>query len=75
MITGTTPPHDAIARPENSMTEFVALVAVGVLVVGLGVLVAAYVLTLVGWLVLRGIRRSGLTTLGASNGENRPARR
>jgi len=62
MLAGTTPPHDAVARSENSMTEFVALVALGVLLVGLGVLAAAYLLMVVGWLVLRGVWRSGLTT-------------
>lgn len=39
------------------MMEFVTLVALGVLVVGLGVWVAAWLLTAVGWLVFRGVRR------------------
>ena len=54
------------------MTEFVALVALGVLVVGLGVLAAAYLLTVAGWLVLRGVRRRGLTLTGTGSGKNRP---
>ena len=54
------------------MTEFVALVALGVLVVGLGVLTAAYLLTAVGWLVVREVRRSGLTRSGTCDGEHRP---
>ncbi|MBB3085476.1 hypothetical protein [Geodermatophilus sabuli] len=41
------------------MTEFVTLVALGVVVVGVGVLVAAYLLTAVVWLVARGVRRRG----------------
>jgi len=72
MLTGTTPPHVAVARSENSMTEFVALVALGVILVGLGVLAAAYLLMVVGWLVLRGVRRSGLTTSWTGDAENRP---
>jgi hypothetical protein len=43
MLAGITPPHDSVA-----------LVALGVIVVGLGVLAAAYLLTVVGWLVARG---------------------
>ena len=54
------------------MTEFVALVALVVLLVGLGVLAAAYLLMVVGLLVLRGVWRSGLTTLWTGNAENRP---
>jgi hypothetical protein len=71
MLTGTTPPQDAVARSEDSMTEFVALVAVGVIVVGLGVLVAACLLTGVGWLVLRRVRRGRPTTPRTNSGENR----
>jgi hypothetical protein len=56
------------------MTEFVTLVALGVLVVGLGVLAAAYLLTGVGWLVVRGVRRSGLARLGTRSGGHRPSR-
>jgi hypothetical protein len=56
------------------MTEFVTLVALGVLVVGLGVLAAAYLLTGVGWLVVRGVRRSGLARLGTRGGGHRPSR-
>jgi hypothetical protein len=41
------------------MTEFVTLVALGVLVVGFGVLAAAYLLTALGWLVVRVVRRGG----------------
>ena len=54
------------------MTEFVALVALGVLIVGLGVLAAAYLLTVVGWLVVRGVRRGELARHGTDNGEKRP---
>jgi len=54
------------------MTEFVTLVALGVLVVGLGVLAAAYLLTGVGWLVVRGVRRSWPARLGTSGGGHRP---
>jgi len=54
------------------MTEFVTLVALGVLVVGLGALGAAYLLTLVTWLVVRGLRRSRLTTYRTDDGEKRP---
>jgi len=53
------------------MTEFVTLVALGVLVVGLGVLAAAYLLTAVGWLVVRGVRRAGLARPGTRDGEHR----
>jgi hypothetical protein len=38
------------------MTEFVTLVALGVLFVGLGVLCAAALLTTVGWLLLQWVR-------------------
>jgi hypothetical protein len=54
------------------MTEFVALVALGVLVVGLGVLAAAYVLAAVGWLVARGVRRSRLGRIGTGRDRHRP---
>ncbi len=40
------------------MTDFGTLVALGVLVVGLGVLVAASLVTAVGWLVLLGVRHA-----------------
>ena len=63
--------HDAVAA-RSSMTEFVALVALGVLVVGLGVLAAASLLTTVGWLVVRGVRRSRLARHGTDGGEKRP---
>jgi hypothetical protein len=53
------------------MTEFVTLVALGVLVVGLGVLAAACLLTAAGWLVGRGIRRSGPVRPGTRDGEHR----
>jgi uncharacterized membrane protein YjgN (DUF898 family) len=53
------------------MAEFVTLVALGVLVVGLGVLAAAYLLTAVGWLVVRGIRHSRLARPQARDGEHR----
>ena len=54
------------------MSEFVTLVALGVLVVGLGTLAAAYLLTAVGWLVVRGVRRSGLVRPGTRDGQPRP---
>jgi len=54
------------------MTEFVALVALGVLVLGLGVLVASCVMMAVGWLVLRGVRRSGPPGPGTHDGADRP---
>ena len=54
------------------MTEFVAMVALGVLVVGLGVLATAYLLTAVGWLVVRGVRRSGPGRSGTDDGAQRP---
>jgi len=54
------------------MSEFVTLVALGVLVVGLGTLAAAYLLTAVGWLVVRGVRRSGLVRPGTREGQPRP---
>ncbi|MGY1725441.1 hypothetical protein ACI79J_00570 [Geodermatophilus sp. SYSU D01062] len=41
------------------MTEFVALVAAGVVVVGLGVLAAGSVLTAVGWTAVRLVRNGG----------------
>jgi hypothetical protein len=52
------------------MTEFVSLVALGVLVVGLGVLAVACLLTALGWLVVHGVRRSGPS--GTRDGEHRP---
>jgi hypothetical protein len=72
MLTSTAPPSRAVVHSESSMTEFVILVALGVLVVGLGVLVAAYLLTAVGWLVVRRIRRSGLAESGTRQGDHRP---
>jgi hypothetical protein len=54
------------------MAEFVTLVAIGVLVVGLGVLAGAYVLTAVGWLVVRGVRHGRLASPGTRDGEHRP---
>jgi hypothetical protein len=54
------------------MTEFVTLVALGALVVGLGVLVAAYLLAAVGWLVVRGVRRGGRTGPGTRGGRHWP---
>jgi hypothetical protein len=56
------------------MTEFVALVALGVLVLGLGALVVSCVMTAVGWLVLRGVRRSGPLGSGMRDGADRPVR-
>ena len=56
------------------MTEFVALVALGVLVLGLGVLVVSCVMTAVGWLVLRGVRRSGPLGPGMRDGADHPVR-
>ena len=53
------------------MMEFVSLVALGALVVGVGVLAAAYLLTAVGWLVLRGVRHGLLTRPGTRDGEHR----
>jgi hypothetical protein len=53
------------------MTEFVTLVALGVLVVGLGVLAAAYLLTTVGWLVFREVRRGLLARTGTHDGQHR----
>jgi hypothetical protein len=66
-------PHrrTAVARSESSMMEFVSLVALGALVVGVGVLAAAYLLTAVGWLVLRGVRHGLLTRPGTRDGEHR----
>jgi hypothetical protein len=54
------------------MAEFVSLVALGVLVVGLGVLAAAYLLTAAGWLVVRGIRHGGSAGTRTHDGERRP---
>ena len=54
------------------MTEFVTLVVLGVLVVGLGVLAAAYLLTAVGWFVVRRVRRSGQTGPGTRDGRHWP---
>lgn len=54
------------------MTEFVTLVVLGVLVVGLGVLVAACLLTAVGWLMARAVRHNGPTGPGTRDGECRP---
>ena len=54
------------------MTEFVTLVALGVLVVGLCVLAVACLVTAVGWLVLRGVRRRGLARAGMRDDEHRP---
>jgi hypothetical protein len=68
MLAGTTPSP----APESSMTEFVTLVALGVLVVGLGVLAAAYLLTAVGWLVVRGVRRGEPTRSTAREGGHPP---
>jgi hypothetical protein len=72
MLASAAPPSRAVARSESSMTEFVTLVALGVLVVGLGVLVTAYLLTTVGWLVVRRVRRSGRSSHGTRGGEDRP---
>jgi hypothetical protein len=72
MLASAAPPSRAVARSESSMTEFVTLVALGVLVVGLGVLLAAYLLTTVGWLVVRRVRRSGRSSHGTRGGEDRP---
>lgn len=52
------------------MTDFVTLVALGVLVVGLGVLAAAYLLTAMGWLVVRGVRHARLARSGTRDGEH-----
>lgn len=57
------------------MTEFVALVALGVLVVGLGVLAAAYLVTAVGWLVVRGVRRVVLARHGRTTERSGPKAR
>jgi hypothetical protein len=54
------------------MTEFVTLIALGVLAVGLGALAAACLLTAVGWLVVRGVRRTGLAGSGTRDGGHRP---
>jgi hypothetical protein len=54
------------------MTEFVTLVALGVLVVGLGVLATAYLVTALGWLVVRVVRRSGRARSGTRSGGHRP---
>jgi hypothetical protein len=54
------------------MNEFVALVALGVLLVGLGVLAAAYLLTAVGWLVIRGVRRGDEADIRPSRGGQGP---
>jgi hypothetical protein len=72
MLATTTSPYHAVARSESSMTEFVTLVALGVLVVGLGVLAVACLLTAAGWLVVREVRRSGPARLGMRDGEHRP---
>jgi hypothetical protein len=74
MLTSTTAPPPAVARSESSMSEFVTLVALGVLVVGLGALATAYLLTAVGWLVVHGVRRSGLAGSGSRDDEPRPPR-
>ena len=42
-----------------------------VFVAGLGVLAAGFLLTAVGWLVLRGVRRSGLARAGMRDDEHR----
>jgi hypothetical protein len=54
------------------MIEFITLVALGVLVVGLGVLAAAYLLTAVGWLVVRGVLHGRPARTGTCDGEHRP---
>ncbi|GAB3301763.1 hypothetical protein GCM10027451_05300 [Geodermatophilus aquaeductus] len=50
------------------MAEFVALVAAGMLVVGLGVLAACSVLTAAGWLVVRLVRHGGPPRPGGAGG-------
>jgi hypothetical protein len=53
------------------MTEFVTLVAIGVVVVGLGVVTAAYLLTAVGWLVVRTVRRRRPPRIGTRGSRHR----
>ncbi|MGY1738796.1 hypothetical protein [Geodermatophilus sp. SYSU D00684] len=56
------------------MTEFVALVAAGVVVVGLGALAAGSVLTAVGWLAVRLVRHGGDGGPGPLGSTPRPGR-
>jgi hypothetical protein len=44
---------------ESSMIEFVALNALAMLLLGLAILVGGYLLTGLGWVVVRAVRRSG----------------
>ena len=54
------------------MNEFVALVALGVLVLGLGVLAVSCLMAAVAWLVVLGVRHSGSAGPGMRDGEGRP---
>jgi hypothetical protein len=56
---------------EGSMIEFIALNALAVLLLGLGVLVGGHLLAALGLLVVRGIRRSELVRLRRRNGGHR----
>jgi hypothetical protein len=55
------------------MTEFLTLVGLGVLVVGLGVLAASYLLTMLGRLVVRIARRWWPTRTGTRGDGHRRA--
>jgi hypothetical protein len=51
------------------MIEFVALNALAMLLLGLGVLVGGYLLTGLSWVVIRAVRRSGLVRLETRDGQ------
>jgi hypothetical protein len=60
--------HSPVASLEGSMIEFIALNALAVLLLGLGVLVGAHLLAALGLLVVRGVRRSELVRLRSRTG-------
>jgi hypothetical protein len=53
------------------MTEFVTLVALGVLVSGLAVLAAGFLLAAIGWLVVRSVRPGWPAGSGTRGEEHR----
>ena len=52
------------------MIEFVALIALAAMLVGLGTLVGAYLLAALGWLVVREARRSGVVGARTRDGRH-----
>jgi len=61
--------HPPVAScPEGSMLEFIALNALAVLLLGIGVLIGGHLLAALGWLVVRGVRRSELGRLESRTG-------